>query len=124
MRKLTASFLNEVMQHEAENQIQARRYERTGKRKAHRNGTRPRFAGYTHSCILYITGVPLNVTIVRYIEPSCKGSSSQEVLCLKVTLNIFPEAVVSVPLRITPPLGRVTSLLAETFKGYNSLLEQ
>jgi len=42
MRKLTASFLNEVMQHEAENQIQARRYERTGKRKAHRNGTRPR----------------------------------------------------------------------------------
>jgi transposase-like protein len=29
MRKLTASFLNEVMQHEAENQIQARRYERT-----------------------------------------------------------------------------------------------
>ena len=42
MRKLTASFLNEVMQREAENQIQARRYERTGKRKAHRNGTRPR----------------------------------------------------------------------------------
>src|SRR5664279_483617 len=79
---------------------------------------------YTHSCILYITGVTLNVTIMRYTEPSCKGSSSQEVLCLKVTLNIFPEAVVSVPLRIMPPLGRVTSLLAETFKGYNSLLEQ
>ena len=82
------------------------------------------FAGYTHSGILYIKGVPLNVTIMRYIEPSCKGSSSQEVLCLKVTLNTFPEAVVSVPLRIMPPLGRVTSLLAETFKGYNSLLEQ
>ena len=30
------------MQQEAENQIQARPYERTGKRKAHRNGTRPR----------------------------------------------------------------------------------
>jgi putative transposase len=42
MRKLTASFLNEVMQLEAENQIQARRYERTDKRKTHRNGTRPR----------------------------------------------------------------------------------
>jgi putative transposase len=42
MRKLTASFLNEVMLQEAEDQIQARPYERTGKRKAHRNGTRPR----------------------------------------------------------------------------------
>ncbi len=42
MRKLTASLLNEVMQLEAEKQIQARRYERTGKRRAHRNGTRPR----------------------------------------------------------------------------------
>ena len=42
MRKLTAGYLNEVMQVEAEKQIQARRYERTDKRKAHRNGTRPR----------------------------------------------------------------------------------
>jgi putative transposase len=41
MRKLTADLLNEVMQLEAEKQIQARRYERTDKRKAHRNGTRP-----------------------------------------------------------------------------------
>ncbi len=39
MRKLTAGYLNEVMQVEAEKQIQARPYERTGKRKAHRNGT-------------------------------------------------------------------------------------
>jgi hypothetical protein len=31
MRKLTAGYLNEVMQVEAEKQIQARRYERTGK---------------------------------------------------------------------------------------------
>jgi transposase-like protein len=35
MRKLTACFLNEIMHREAENQIQARHYERTGKRKAH-----------------------------------------------------------------------------------------
>ncbi len=35
-------MLNEVMQVEAEKQIQARPYERTGKRKAHRNGSRPR----------------------------------------------------------------------------------
>jgi len=42
MRKLTAAYLNEVLQVEAEKQIQARPYERTGKRKAHRNGTRPR----------------------------------------------------------------------------------
>jgi putative transposase len=42
MRKLTAGLLNEVMQLEAEDQIQARRYERTDKRRAHRNGTRQR----------------------------------------------------------------------------------
>ena len=42
LRKLTAGYLNEVMQVEAEKQIQARPYERTGKRRAHRNGTRPR----------------------------------------------------------------------------------
>ena len=48
MRKLTASFLNEVMQREAENQIQARPYERTGKRKAHRNGTRSRLLKTIH----------------------------------------------------------------------------
>ena len=39
---MTAGLLNEVMQVEAENQIQARPYERTGKRKAHRNGSRQR----------------------------------------------------------------------------------
>ena len=42
MRKLTTGYLNEVMQVEAEKQIQARPYERTCKRRAHRNGTRPR----------------------------------------------------------------------------------
>ena len=51
MRKLTASLLNEVMQLEAEKQIQARRYERTGKRRAHRNGTRPRSLKTIHGKI-------------------------------------------------------------------------
>ena len=48
MRKLTTTLLNEVMQQEAENQIQARPYERTGKRKAHRNGTRSRSLKTVH----------------------------------------------------------------------------
>lgn len=42
MRNLTASLLNEVMQIEASRQIQAQPYERNGKRRAHRNGTRNR----------------------------------------------------------------------------------
>jgi len=42
MRNLTESLLNEVMQIEASRQIQAQPYERNGKRKAHRNGTRNR----------------------------------------------------------------------------------
>ena len=42
MRNLTASLLKEVMQLEATRQIQAQPYERNGKRKAHRNGTRNR----------------------------------------------------------------------------------
>jgi putative transposase len=42
MRHLTASLLNEVMQLEALRQIQAQPYERNGKRRAHRNGTRNR----------------------------------------------------------------------------------
>lgn len=52
MRKLTASLLNEVMRLEAEQQIQARPYERTGKRKAHRNGTRPRSLKTIHGDIV------------------------------------------------------------------------
>jgi putative transposase len=42
MRKLITWFLNEVMQQEALNQIQALPYERTGRRRARRNGTRKR----------------------------------------------------------------------------------
>jgi transposase-like protein len=42
MKNLTKSLLNEVMQIEASRQIQAQPYERNGKRKAHRNGTRNR----------------------------------------------------------------------------------
>src|SRR5512137_999798 len=52
MRKLTTSLLNEVMRLEADQQIQARPYERTGKRKAHRNGTRPRSLKTIHGEIL------------------------------------------------------------------------
>ena len=48
MRKLTTGYLNEVMRLEAEKQIQARPYERTGKRRAHRNGTRPRLLKTIH----------------------------------------------------------------------------
>ena len=54
MKKLTATLLNEVMQQEAENQIQARPYERTGKRKAHRNGTRSRSLKTIHGEISLI----------------------------------------------------------------------
>jgi putative transposase len=42
MRHLTASLLNEVMQLEAQRQVQAQPYERNGKRRAHRNGVRNR----------------------------------------------------------------------------------
>jgi putative transposase len=42
LRHMTASLLNEVMQLEAQRQIQAQPYERNGKRRAHRNGTRNR----------------------------------------------------------------------------------
>jgi putative transposase len=42
MRQLTESLLNEVMQLEALEQIQAQPYERNGKRRAHRNGCRNR----------------------------------------------------------------------------------
>jgi putative transposase len=48
MRKLTTGYLNEVMRFEAEKQIQARPYERTGKRRAHRNGTRQRLLKTIH----------------------------------------------------------------------------
>ena len=55
MRNLTASLLNEVMRLEAEQQIQARPYERTGKRKAHRIGTRPRSLKTNHGNIVLQT---------------------------------------------------------------------
>jgi transposase-like protein len=42
LRHMTASLLNEVMQLEALRQIEAQPYERNGKRRAHRNGTRNR----------------------------------------------------------------------------------
>jgi putative transposase len=42
LKHMTASLLNEVMQLEAQRQVQAQPYERNGKRRAHRNGTRNR----------------------------------------------------------------------------------
>jgi len=51
IKKLTTSYLNEVMELEAQNQIQARHYERTGKRKGHRNGSRPRILKTVHGDI-------------------------------------------------------------------------
>jgi hypothetical protein len=41
-KKIFTRFLNQVMQQEALNQIKAQPYERTGRRKARRNGTRKR----------------------------------------------------------------------------------
>lgn len=52
IKKVTTSLLNEVMQLEAEQQIQAKRYQRTGKRKAHRNGTKPRSLKTIHGEIV------------------------------------------------------------------------
>jgi putative transposase len=52
MRNLTASLLNEVMQLEATRQIQAQPYERNGKRKAHRNGTRNRSLKTIHGDVI------------------------------------------------------------------------
>jgi transposase-like protein len=52
MRKLTVWLLNEVMQQEALNQIQAQPYERTGKRRARRNGTRKRSLKTIHGDVI------------------------------------------------------------------------
>jgi len=42
LKALVTFFLNLVMQHEAEQQVGARRYQRTESRTAHRNGSKPR----------------------------------------------------------------------------------
>jgi transposase-like protein len=52
MRKLTAWLLNEVMQQEALDQIQAQPYERTVKRRARRNGTRKRSLKTIHGDVI------------------------------------------------------------------------
>ena len=71
MRKLTTGLLNEVMQVEAGKQIQARRYERTGKRTAHRNGSRPRSLKTIHGDITLDKtpnpGVPIQNQSIREI---------------------------------------------------------
>ncbi len=45
-------FLNEVMKQEALNQIQAQPYERTGRRKAQRNGIRKRSLKTIHGDVV------------------------------------------------------------------------
>lgn len=52
MRKLTAWLLNEEMQQEALNQIQAQPHERTSKRRARRNGTRKRSLMTIHGDVI------------------------------------------------------------------------
>ena len=52
MKKLITWFLNQVMQQEALNQIQAQPYERTGRRKARRNGMRKRTLKTLHGEVI------------------------------------------------------------------------
>jgi transposase-like protein len=52
MKNLITWFLNQVMQQEALNQIQARPYERTGGRRARRNGTRRRSLKTLHGDVI------------------------------------------------------------------------
>ena len=52
MKQVLTWFLNQVMQQEALNQIQALPYERTGQRKARRNGTRKRSLKTIHGGII------------------------------------------------------------------------
>jgi transposase-like protein len=52
MKNLITWFLNQVMQQEALNQIQARPYERTGGRRARRNGTRKRSLKTLHGDVI------------------------------------------------------------------------
>jgi putative transposase len=52
MKQVLTWFLNQVMQQEALNQIQALPYERTGQRKARRNGTRKRSLKTIHGEVI------------------------------------------------------------------------
>jgi len=52
MQNLITWFLNQVMQQEALNQIKARPYERTGQRRARRNGTRKRSLKTIHGNVI------------------------------------------------------------------------
>jgi putative transposase len=67
MKNITTWFLNEVMQQEAENQIKARRYERTNQRKAQRNGIRKRSLKTIHGDIVLnkpqLRGVPFKTKV-------------------------------------------------------------
>lgn len=69
MKNILTWFLNEVMQHEAQNQIKARRYERTNQRKAQRNGTRKRSLKTIHGDIVLdkpqIRGFPFKTKVLE-----------------------------------------------------------
>jgi len=52
MKNVITWFLNQVMQQEALNQIQALPYERTGQRKARRNGIRKRSLKTLHGKVI------------------------------------------------------------------------
>ena len=95
LKKLTTTLLNEVMQQEAENQIQARPYERTGKRKAHRNGTRPRKLKTIHGEIELekpqIREFPFETTVFeRYslVEESVRVAVSESYLAGVATRKV------------------------------------
>ena len=95
LKKLTTTLLNEVMQQEAENQIQARPYERTGKRKAHRNGTRPRKLKTIHGEIELekpqIREFPFETTVFdRYsrVEESIRVAVSESYLARVATRKV------------------------------------
>ncbi len=66
-KKVITWFLNQVMQQEALNQIKARPYERTSRRKAQRNGTRKRSLKTIHGDIVLdkpqIRGFPFKTQV-------------------------------------------------------------
>ncbi len=53
MKNVITWFLNQVMQREALDQIKAQRYERTGQRRARRNGTRKRSLKTIHGKVYH-----------------------------------------------------------------------
>ncbi len=67
MKNVITWFLNQVMQREALDQIKAQRYERTGQRRAQRNGTRKRSLKTIHGKVILdkpqLRGVPFKTKV-------------------------------------------------------------